>query len=208
MPPRDRTKRRALPTQERAAASVEAILTAAEQLLGEQGFARATTNRIAARAGVNVALVYRYFAGKEAIAGALIERHAQRTYEVVQETFAVQRDAPLEVALRAVLSALVESPHGPELHRELVELVDATKRRQVVRDVGARLQDALSEFLSARGDQLRPLEDRAATLFVLQHAIEAATHAACFYRPAELSMTRVLDALAALLLRTLSGRAA
>ena len=33
---------------------------------------------IGALAGVNVALVYRYFAGKEAIVGALIERHADK----------------------------------------------------------------------------------------------------------------------------------
>jgi AcrR family transcriptional regulator len=204
MPPRDRTKRRALPTQERAVASVDAILTATEQLLAEQGFLRTTTNHIAARAGVNVALLYRYFAGKEAIAGALIERHAERTYEAVQQTLDANRDASIEVVIRAVLAALVESPHAPALHRELVELVDATRRRQVVQNVGERLLQQLTVFLAARAPELRPLADPAATLFVLQHTIEATTHAASFYRPTDLSMERVLDALSELVLRTLS----
>src|SRR4051812_13641023 len=110
MPPRDRTKARRAPRQERARASVDAIVTAAEQILVEEGFARATTNRIAARAGVNVALVYRYFAGKEAIVGALIERSAERTYEAVRSALASNAETPLPVAMRAMVDALVSTP--------------------------------------------------------------------------------------------------
>lgn len=46
---------------------MEAIVTAATQLLEESGLESFTTNRIAQRAGVGVASVYRYFATKEAI---------------------------------------------------------------------------------------------------------------------------------------------
>ena len=64
MPPRDRTRRRRQPTQARAHDTVEAILVAAARVLEQEGYSRATTNRIADVAGVNIALLYRYFAGK------------------------------------------------------------------------------------------------------------------------------------------------
>lgn len=204
MPPRDRTKRRVSPTQDRARASIDAILTATEQLLAEQGFARTTTNRIAARAGVNVALLYRYFAGKEAIVGALIERHAETTHAAVRKALDEHRDQPLAVAVRAVLQALVQTPTAPALHRELVEQVSSSKRHEVVQVVRQRLAASFAEFLSQRQGELRPLRDAEATLFVVQHAIEAATHAACFYRPEQLSLERSLDALGELVVRTLA----
>ncbi|HEX6245002.1 MAG TPA: helix-turn-helix domain-containing protein, partial [Polyangiales bacterium] len=103
MPPRDRTRRRIVPTQPRAQASAEAILSAAEQLLHEQGFARMTTNRIAVRAGVNVALVYRYFAGKEAIVAALIDRFTQATLVNFERVLQEHEAAPLPQVIRALL---------------------------------------------------------------------------------------------------------
>jgi AcrR family transcriptional regulator len=204
MPPRDRTKRRVSPTQDRALASIDAILTATELLLAEEGFARTNTNRIATRAGVNVALLYRYFAGKEAIVGALIERHAATTHAAVQQALADNCEQPLPVAVRALLQALVTTPVRPTLHRELVEQISISKRHEVVGALREQIAALFAEFLAKRESELRPLADPEATLFVMQHAIEAASHAACFYRPEELSLERTLDALGDLVVRTLS----
>jgi AcrR family transcriptional regulator len=204
MPPRDRTKRRVTPHQERALASHDAILTAAEQLLVEEGFARMTTNRIARRAGVNIALVYRYFSGKEAIVGALVERFAEATRASVMRALTENARAPLPIAVRALLSALTETPSPSPLHRELVENVDVTKRRALVHAVSEEVSKVFADFLERRTNELRPLPDRAATMFVLEHAIEAATHAAAFYRPDGLSTERALDALAELIVRALA----
>jgi AcrR family transcriptional regulator len=203
MPPRDRTKRRVIPTQARAQASAEAILTAAEQLLREQGFARMTTNHIAKRAGVNVALVYRYFAGKEAIVAALIERFTQATLQGFERVLTEQADAPLPVVIRALLEVLVATPDVPELHRELFEQIDLTKRRGHVQAQTAAMTRAVAELLARRSAELRPPPDLTATLFVLEHATFATTHAASFYRPEGLSLARVLDGLADMIGRTL-----
>ena len=105
-------------------ARVLAQVTTRLLVLAEQGYARTTTNGIAARAGVNVALLYRYFAGKEAIVGALIERHADTTYAAVQSALNGQPAATLPSAVRALLEALVGTPGVPALHRELVEQID------------------------------------------------------------------------------------
>lgn len=203
MPPRDRTKRRVIPRQQRAQASAEAILSAAEQLLREQGFARMTTNRIALRAGVNVALVYRYFAGKEAIVAALIERFTQATLEAFEHVLATHAEAPLPVVIRALLEALVATPGVPELHRELFEQIDLTKRRAYVQAQTAAMTRAVAELLTRRNAELRALPDLTATLFVLENATFAASHAASFYRPPDLSLERALDALADMIVRTL-----
>jgi AcrR family transcriptional regulator len=198
MPPRDRTKRRVVPTQERAQASVEAILGAARELLRDEGFTRMTTNRVAERAGVNVALVYRYFAGKEAIVAALIEQAIEHTHAAVEAVLRAHASSPLPVAVRALLQTMAETPATPELHRELAEHIDVTQRRAQVHELHRRLSALFVDFLAGRRAELPTLSDPEATLFVLTHAVAAATHAAAFYRPAELSLERALDALSAL----------
>lgn len=203
MPPRDRTKRRVIPSQRRAQISADAILTAAEQLLCEEGFARMTTNRIAKRAGVNVALVYRYFAGKEAIVAALIERVTQSTREGFEAVLAAHATAPMPVMVRALVEALTTTPAIPELHRELFEHIDLTKQRALVRAQSSAMTQAASKLLAQRRSELRELSLPAATLFVLEHALFAATHAAAFYRPSDLARESVVDALTDMVCRTL-----
>ena len=51
------------------------ILTAAEQVFARDGLAGARTDAIAAAAGVNKALLYYYFRGKESLYEAVIEEH-------------------------------------------------------------------------------------------------------------------------------------
>lgn len=63
------------PTQRRAHATEQAIVSAAEQVLVQVGYARASTNAIAKRAGVSVGSLYQYFSDKEAVFRALVRRH-------------------------------------------------------------------------------------------------------------------------------------
>jgi len=50
----------------------------ARRLLPELGYAGTTTNHIAERAGVNVASLYEYFPGKDAIVAQVAERLVER----------------------------------------------------------------------------------------------------------------------------------
>src|ERR1700722_1032131 len=61
--------------QERAQLTVEAILEAASQVFERHGYAHASTNRIAERAGVSIGSLYQYFPNKDAILVALARRH-------------------------------------------------------------------------------------------------------------------------------------
>src|ERR1700727_2943511 len=61
--------------QARAQATVDAIVEAAAQVFASLGYASATTNRIAERAGVSIGSLYQYFPNNDAILVALARRH-------------------------------------------------------------------------------------------------------------------------------------
>ena len=69
---------RKIPAQARSAATVEAILQAATQVLISSGFEKMSTTRIAERAGVSVGSFYQYFPNKRALLAALVHRHHRR----------------------------------------------------------------------------------------------------------------------------------
>jgi AcrR family transcriptional regulator len=67
--------------QERGRRRIESILDAAEQVIAEVGYDAATTNLIAARAGISPGSLYQYFANKPAIVEALGRRYLTRLAE-------------------------------------------------------------------------------------------------------------------------------
>lgn len=66
------------PVQRRSQATFDALVEATTGLLVERGYARTTTNHIAARAGVGIASLYEYFPGKEAIVAQVADRLVAR----------------------------------------------------------------------------------------------------------------------------------
>lgn len=66
------------PRQARSAARVELLLDVAEEVFEEVGYDAATTNLVAARAGVPVGTLYRWFPDKAALAEALTDRYLGR----------------------------------------------------------------------------------------------------------------------------------
>lgn len=77
-----------------AAATRAAILTAAQELFAERGYERATVRDIAARAGVNQALLFRYFGAKDDLFRAAIADRGRR----------VLADGPAEGLLARLLA--------------------------------------------------------------------------------------------------------
>ena len=68
---------RAQPQQARSQETVDRILLAADHEIGERGLAGASTTRIAARAGLSVGALYRFFPDKAAVADALAVRYLE-----------------------------------------------------------------------------------------------------------------------------------
>jgi AcrR family transcriptional regulator len=65
-----------------------ALLDAAQRLMVSDGYAAATTRRVAAEAGVNSALVAYYFGSLDGMFVALFQRGAERSFARLQEALA------------------------------------------------------------------------------------------------------------------------
>lgn len=131
--------------QRRGVERVQAILDAAEALLGEQGYQAATLKTIGERAGIPTASVYHYFADRHQVDAALLQRHLSELGERVSAVL----DSPALHTLRAGVDAIIDSmlayfreyPSCAELwfagrHEKLVELAqefDQSKAEQLWR---------------------------------------------------------------------------
>lgn len=131
MAPRSAKSPRRHAKQERAHVTLGAILEAAARVLVREGYAGATTNRIAEVAGVSVGTLYQYFAHKDDVFDALIRRETAATLRVIDAERPDPRET-LAVALRRVFVALTAAqPLGPDLYRQLEYVPNALLRRRV-----------------------------------------------------------------------------
>jgi AcrR family transcriptional regulator len=107
------------PLQARSRATVDAILQAATYILVTEGWQQLTTNRIAERAGVNIASLYQYFSNKEAIIAELEIRHSQQMRALAPRVLPhLLQQRELRAVLRTIVDVVVqEHCVAPALHR-------------------------------------------------------------------------------------------
>src|SRR4051794_33094315 len=150
-----RTNPRKSPQQERARATIDALLTATARILVKEGFDRASTNRIAEEAGVSVGSLYQYFPGKEALVAALIERHLDEMTSLFASAFVRFAELPLREATRAMV-ALHLRAHSidPRLHQVLSEQVPRIDRLDRMRDLERAVMTMTRTYLQAHRDQI------------------------------------------------------
>ncbi|HLW03926.1 MAG TPA: TetR/AcrR family transcriptional regulator [Ktedonobacterales bacterium] len=77
------SRMRRQPKQARSQQRVDHLLNAAAQVFEEVGYAAATTNAIAAHAGVSIGSLYQFFPNKEAMMDALVKRYLDELQQVV-----------------------------------------------------------------------------------------------------------------------------
>ncbi|GAA2439925.1 TetR/AcrR family transcriptional regulator [Actinomadura vinacea] len=73
--------------QARGERRIQEILDAAAKVFAEAGYEAATTNRIAAAAGISPGSLYQFFSNKEAIAQALADRFVEQMGRAHREAF-------------------------------------------------------------------------------------------------------------------------
>lgn len=186
-PPARSLSKRKHASQERAEATVGAIVEAAARILASDGVLALTTNRIARVAGVSIGSVYQYFPNKEAIVVALIEAQLQKDQQLFADVLSALEAAPtrpsLAVAMHHIVVHLCEHQHRlAPLLSALLPLLPALRQEQIVQ---ARLDEmcrTLETFLNAYVHELRPAlhdaENRARTVRVLADAFRGAVNAA------------------------------
>lgn len=126
-----------------------AILDAAEQLFARQGLAATTIKQIGADAGVNTALLYYYFPGKDALYAAVLERLVERFVSAggARLDAAAEPDDAVRALLEWQAETLIAQPHIPRLLAR--ELVDHGARHAVapLTELAARLFGRLCDVI-------------------------------------------------------------
>lgn len=140
--------------QRRSEQTLEAILDAAEALIGKKGYAATSVSEIANRAGVTIGALYGRFDSKEALLQGLSERLSDQTRAVFEQLFAdlSEEDIVFRRALERSMEAMVW------LYRDRASLLRALNQaattNPVLRkrllafnaDICARLYRALGRF--------------------------------------------------------------
>lgn len=198
------TAPRKRPRQERAQATVEAILDAACQLLVDNGYDKTSTNKIAQRAGVSVGSLYQYFPNKEAVVLAIIERHTGRMMALLEEHVHEFLDASLEDGVRLYVRAMVERHHEDrEFHRVLVQQI-LHLGWEHMESVERRARDLVQLILEHKRDEIVPTDTKLAA-WTLVTTGESLVHRAML--AGEFDTEAVYEEICAVLLRYLFGAA-
>jgi AcrR family transcriptional regulator len=143
-----------------AAASKEALLEAAQVLFGQRGFERTTTREIGERAGVDAALIARYFGSKADLYVAAVVAESQddqapqdfETLEQIADAILTRID---ERGLGPITQALIRSDTSDEIRvaarahlvRRLIEPLAAGMSQEGVAAPRLRAEIAVSALI-------------------------------------------------------------
>jgi len=186
--------------------TVDALVEATARVLTKEGYDRASTNKIAAMAGVSIGSLYQYFPSKEALVAAVIERHTQELSRVVRDTFLKVASRPIDIAVRELITAAIEAHRvDPRLHRVLDEQIPRTGQLDNIDAVVRNACALFRGYLEAHRSEI-DIADLDLAAFILVTTVEALTHAAVLHRPdilADNKAMRFVDEGAGLVLRYL-----
>ena len=193
------TLKRKSPKQARSKATVEAILEATARVLVDDGFDRATTNRIAEVAGVSVGSLYQYFPNKRALVRALLDRHHAEAVAMLPPGLADGAPTPLRKRIRlAVDWWLAAHAQDPALHAVLSDVGREIYGPEHVRHLEKLYHRRLRGILANHADEVAPTNlDIAA--FILAQTLEALTHGAVVHHPELLANEELADEMTALI---------
>lgn len=140
------TALRHAPKQSRGQRKVEHILRSAEALFAEVGFENATTNAIAARAGVSIGSLYQFFASKEAILSAIAERYLEQTRTALNNALDAADETDLEGLLHTLLEIVIKLQ---EQRPYFLQCLARSKPSPVLSDPVTRVSEALASRVMA-----------------------------------------------------------
>jgi len=99
---------RHVPRQNRGERKVEKILRSAEVVFAEVGYEHATTNAVAAHAGVSIGSLYQFFASKDKILEAMATRYLDQTRVALVRALDPERNIGLTELLTDLLETLLK----------------------------------------------------------------------------------------------------
>ncbi|MFD9424337.1 MULTISPECIES: TetR/AcrR family transcriptional regulator [unclassified Streptomyces] len=132
-----------------AAATRERLLDAARDLFAERGYQRATVRAIAERAGVNQALLFRYFGSKQALLTEVVAEGG------LEELRATPPEELFEKALRSMLTRSAPGSGDRTLEVYLRSIGRGDEAAGALRELGAEYQKVLASLSGTPDGELR-----------------------------------------------------
>jgi AcrR family transcriptional regulator len=133
--------------------TVNAIFEATIQVLLKDGVHRLTTTRVAERAGVSVGTLYQYYANKQTLLHAVLERHLGDVAEAVEVAAIQSHRQPLALMVESVVRAFVKVKlQRPEEARALYAVAEELGSAELVKQAGVRAGKALAAMLATAAD--------------------------------------------------------
>jgi AcrR family transcriptional regulator len=174
---------RAVPTnprksasQERSRATVAALLDATARVLTREGYDRASTNRIAATAGVSVGSLYQYFPNKEALVAALVARHNREMLDLLRGALKEVASLDLAAAIAKLVRAAVDAHRvDPALHRVFDEQVPRMGQLAKIEALQGETFQLVRSYLEERRNEIS-VRDLDSATSILVTTVEALTH--------------------------------
>src|SRR4051794_29243926 len=157
------------PQQSRSRETVERILAAADEEIGELGLHGASTTTIARRAGLSVGALYRFFRDKDEIAGALASQYLHDVWEPFQHVVAeVVDDAGVFQAVRALVAHAAHEQRQHPGYFRLSEEVGSGTQGSPARQVREELATLFTEALTRGGITGNPGELRESVMLCIE----------------------------------------
>jgi AcrR family transcriptional regulator len=155
------------PGQQRSQQMVDILLEASGRVIACQGLANLTTNRVAAEADVSIGSLYQYFANKQELLEALLERMALDMTRLIDARMTQLLAADVRTAVKMLLGEMLAFIRGGD--GRYLELVRHWQQLQTLRVVD-RLEQHLSEVCRRylrRHVREFPIENPIPVLFVI-----------------------------------------
>ncbi|WP_158501527.1 TetR/AcrR family transcriptional regulator [Vitiosangium sp. GDMCC 1.1324] len=176
-------------------------MKAATYILSREGYAGLTTNKVAERAGVNIASLYQYFPSKEALLAELLRRHSAETRAATLKILMAHRGTGLEATVRTLVSAgIAAHAVDPKLHQVFAREGARLGIEPIQTDIDSQM---FAEWrlllegvpLSGRNQEL--------SLWIALTAAHAVIHNALVERPEDAASPELVDELTRLITRYL-----
>ncbi|OLF09734.1 TetR family transcriptional regulator [Actinophytocola xinjiangensis] len=138
--------------QERGQRRMAQLLDAAAEVFADTGYAKATTNAVATRAGVSPGTLYQFFRNKEALAEGLAERYQQALTDAHRRAFdSGLASLPLPDLVSRMIGPMIEVNIANPGFKALFTATDMPEHLGApARRMHAAVVDRIAEVLTAR----------------------------------------------------------
>ncbi|WP_220208865.1 TetR/AcrR family transcriptional regulator [Reticulibacter mediterranei] len=160
---------RPVPRRARGLQRMASILAAAEIVFARMGYEEATTNHIAAQAGISPGSLYQFFSNKEEIAQALATRYTEELQEAHAIIFSVEAAAlPLPLWLDQIFDTLVAFHLSHPAFHILLNTPISSRVTSLVRALPQQMQENFDLGIERKAPDLSEAQRKLSALMTVQ----------------------------------------